>query len=514
MRLDVRRRSRLWFIAALLSLSPTSFAENPVASAEDAFGPHRANLQHTYVQRRPSTPPGGSTLDSVIHWNRIAIDASGLDHTPPAPGETRTFGEHLGPGRASRAMAIVQIAVFEAMNATQGGYRSYVGLPTVHRYFSRYVSSEAAIAQAAHDTLIAMFPSQRAILDAQLSQSLQLVRDPFARQAGALLGAAAARLILRKRAGDGADHAEPHLDTDFVMSDKAGWWRQDPVSQVPIAMGANWGHVRPFVMKKPHQFRVPPPPAMDSAEYTAAYEEVVRLGGDGVITPTQRTAEQTHIGTYWAYDGTPSLCAPSRMYNQIVVHIAQQMNSSAIETARLLALVNVSLADAGIAGWESKYYYQVWRPITAIREADEGTGPSGTGDGNPYTIGDATFMPLGAPASNLTGPNFTPPFPAYPSGHATFGGALFQTLRRFYKTDDVAFTFVSDEYNGATVDNTGQTRPLKPRSFASFSQAEEENARSRIYLGIHWSFDATEGMTQGEQIGDYVFDRVFTPVKR
>lgn len=149
------------------------------------------------------------------------------------------------------------------------------------------------------------------------------------------------------------------------------------------------------------------------------------------------------------------------------------------------------MADAGVAIWESKFHYQVWRPVTAIREADEGTGPTGAGDGNPHTIGDPTFTPLGAPASNLTGPNCTPPFPAYPSGHAGFGGALFQTLRRFYGRDNIAFTFVSDEYNGR------HARPLKPRRAASLSQAEEENARSRIYLGIHWSFDASEGITQG-----------------
>src|SRR5574339_860039 len=142
-----------------------------------------------------------------------------------------------------------------------------------------------------------------------------------------------------------------------------------------------------------------------------------------------------------------------------------------IETARLLALVNVAMADAGIAIWESKYHYQYWRPVTGIREADEQTGPSQLGDSNPATIGDITYLPLGAPASNLTGPNFTPPFPAYPSGHAGFGGALFQTLRRFFGTDNISFTFVSDEFNGVTVDNGGNVRPLLPRSFANFSQA-------------------------------------------
>ena len=151
------------------------------------------------------------------------------------------------------------------------------------------------------------------------------------------------------------------------------------------------------------------------------------------MTPTLRTTEQTEIGIYWAYDGTPSLCAPPRLYNQIAMQIADQWRSDVVELARLLALVNIAMADAGIAIWESKYHYEFWRPVTGIREADAGTGPSG-GDGNPATIGDPTSCRSARRRATCTGPNFTPPFPAYPSGHAGFGGALFQILRRFYGT--------------------------------------------------------------------------------
>jgi hypothetical protein len=172
------------------------------------------------------------------------------------------------------------------------------------------------------------------------------------------------------------------------------------------------------------------------------------------------------------------------------------------------------MADAGIAIWEAKYHYGFWRPITGIRESDQGSGPTGRGDGNAATLGDPTFMPLGAPASNLDGPNFTPPFPAYPSGHAGFGGALFQTLRRFYRTDHIAFTFVSDELNGVTEDNQGAVRPLIPRSFASLSAAEEENGQSRIYLGIHWAFDKTDGIALGRRVADEVFQHAFRPLRR
>ena len=162
------------------------------------------------------------------------------------------------------------------------------------------------------------------------------------------------------------------------------------------------------------------------------------------------------------------------------------------------------MADAGIAIWESKYHYVFWRPVTGIRESD----------GNPRTAPDPTYSPLGAPASNLAGPNFTPPFPAYPSGHAGFGGALFQILRDFYGTDRIPFTFVSDELNGETLDNEGNARPLVPRSFSSLSEAEEENGQSRIYLGIHWMFDKTEGIAQGRRVADSVFRKAFVRQRR
>lgn len=439
--------------------------------------------------------------DAVRRWNKIAIDASGFDHA--------NAREQLGPGRASRALAIVHIAMFDAVNSVVGGYQSYTGL----RAPGGPMSLRAAVSQAAHDTLANLFPSQKTTFAAHLAEELAAEPNKNARAAGVALGKQAAAAILALRGDDGSQHKEPLVNVEHPTSNLPGHWRQDPISQIPLALGAYWNGCEPFVLQTANQFRTPPPPAMDSPAYTAAFNEAKRLGGDGVTTPTERTLEQTLIGIYWAYDGTPSLCAPPRLYNQITMQIADQMGSSEIEVARLLALVNVAMADSGIAIWESKYYWDFWRPITGIREADPGTGPTGQGDSNAHTEGDLNFSPLGAPASNLTGPDFTPPFPAYPSGHAGFGGALFQTLRRFYGTDNIAFTFVSDELNGVTRDSDGNVRPLLPRSFPNLSAAEEENGQSRIYLGIHWSFDKSEGIAQGRRIADYVFDNSFVPIK-
>ena len=501
-------------LAVCASLIPfiSSAAEAPTTFRDTLGATHEAATNvPAPIFRNPR--PGSDLRSWIIHWNEVAINASGVDHTPVAPGENRVFGEQIGPGRSARAMAIVHIAMFDALIAVNGGYRSYTRMPRL----SGQVSQKAAVAYAAHDTLVALFPSQKASFDAELQDSVRRLRgSSVAIFNGVRLGKRAADAILDLRSADGSQHAEPILGVDWPASDGPGHWRQDPISLSTVALGAHWGEVRPFVMQSSSQFRAPPPPAMTSVEYTEAFNEVKRLGGDGVNTPTERTEEQSFIGVFWAYDGTPSLCAPPRLYNQITVQIAKQRGSGAIATARLLALVNIGMADAGIAIWESKFFYDFWRPVGGIREADAGTGPTQQGDGNPATLGDPNFMPLGAPGSNLHGPNFTPPFPSYPSGHGGFGGALFQMLRRFYGTDRIPFTFVSDEFNGTTRDSSGNVRPLRPlrpRSFSRLSQAEEENGQSRIYLGIHWAFDKTEALTQGERVADYVFFRAYRPIR-
>lgn len=467
---------------------------------ERVLGPfHKSEPQDKSPQRQ-EPPAGMDTAARVRYWNKVMLDANGRDHAPGLPDQV--FGEQLGPHRTSRAFAIVQIAVFDAVNAVRGGYRSYTGLEPA----DPGTSLDAAVAQAAHDTLVALYPSQQAIFRAELAADLARIPDGEAKQEGSHLGHRAARAILALRENDGSQYKEAEVGVDYSPSDQAGKWRPDPIGMSPLALGAYWGKVRPFVIKSAWQFDAASVPPLTSARYALAFDEVKRLGGDGVVTPSERTRDQTVAGIFWSYDGTPGLGTPPRLYNQIAVQLAQEKGvKDALQLARLLALVNVGLADTAIALWDTKYDNEFWRPVTAIRAADQ--------DGNPATAADPGFTPLGAPASNLSGPNFTPPFPAYPSGHAGLGGALFQMLRKYFGTDRIAFTFVSDEWNGVTRDNEGHVRPLIPRSFSSLSEAEEENGQSRIYLGIHWHFDKTRGIAQGRRIADYVYDYAFLPSK-
>lgn len=455
--------------------------------------------------------------DMVLFWNAVALNAEVVDHTPGAGVPGAGLGVNAGPVRSARALAIMHTAIFDAVNALDGSCAPYVFQGKVK--FD--ASMDAAAAEAGHDTLVALYPEQKASFDAALAQSLHGI-DHKALKRGVQLGRKAAHQVLQARAHDGDAVNDP-----YIPGTGPGVWRTDPFHPTQNAYAPDYGNVKPFGIQSGTQFQVAPPPALNSPEYAAAFNEVKSLGGDGITTPTDRTPEQTEIGIYWGYDGAPGLGVPPRLYNQIARTVAVQQGNSEVENARLFALVNVAMADAGVTSWNTKYAYDFWRPVTAIREADPapttndpGAATPLPGDGNPNTVADPNWRPLGAPASNpqlSANPNnpptnFTPPFPAYTSGHATFGAALFRTLANFYGTDNVPFTFTSDELNGVTKDASGATRPLSPRSFTSFSQAAEENGQSRIYLGIHWSFDKTQGIAQGNAIADYVFEHMMTPL--
>ncbi|MES3020170.1 MAG: vanadium-dependent haloperoxidase [Pseudomonadota bacterium] len=483
------------------------------ATAQSQLAPLPRDATPPTYQTQPGTrelplrhhaPPGPNAVARLAYWNELALRAVAADHTPAFAGGALLAAEQPGPTRSSRALAIVHIAIYDALNAIRKRYPAYSAeLPAFGDS-----SPDAAIAQAAHDALVALYPRQAVSLGARLRAELARLPDGRSKLNGVDIGRRAAAAILALRVNDGAYYTEPVVGQDYPVHSAPGQWRPDPVSQFPIALGAYWHRMVPFVLQAPTQFRPGPPPALGSEPYARAFNEVKLFGGDGHTTPTRRSAAQTAIGIYWAYDGAAWIGTPPRLYNQIALQLAlqRQRTRDPLELARVLALVNVAIADATIAVWEAKYHYDFWRPVTGVREASNGTGPTGQGDGNPATRADPGWMPQGAPASNLTGPNFTPPFPAYPSGHAGLGSATFQMLRRLYG-DGIAFSFVSDELNGVTRSSRGRERPRLPRAFASLSQAEAENGQSRIYLGVHWQFDNAAGMATGRSVADYVFER-------
>ncbi len=428
--------------------------------------------------------------DVVLEWNAIALEALKNDYNL---GHTHDQG---GPTRDSRALAIVHAAMYDAANSIKGTHTPYLAVAPN----AKGASLEAAVAQAAHDTLVQLYPSQIAMFDAALTSTIGNAPKGRAENKGIAVGQYVAAAILADRADDGSNLTQEHDPIGLP-----GHHQPDPLHPDQGFLTPKWGLVTPFAIPDMTEFLSPPPPALDSALYTAAFAEVATLGGDGDTTETLRTAEQTEIGIYWGYDGSPGLGTPPRLYNQIARTVAEQEHNKVFENARLFALVNIAMADAGIQAWDVKYVYDLWRPVVAIRAAHT--------DGNPLTDQVADWTPLGAPRSNDPGgTNFTPPFPAYTSGHATFGAATFRTLADFYGRDDISFSFTSDEFNGVTRDQDGTIRPVVTRTYDSFSEASEENGQSRIYLGIHWSFDKVQGIDAGNAIADYVFANLLLPL--
>ncbi|MBM3231356.1 vanadium-dependent haloperoxidase [Candidatus Peregrinibacteria bacterium] len=414
-------------------------------------------------------------------------------------------GLHNNPGAAPRTQAIVHAAIFDALNSITRTHEPYRTLVPVQQ---NSANIDAAVATAGYLTMKAMYPNQSEMIDEEYAVHIAEIADGPEKDLGIIVGNIVAQNIIAERTNDGSE-----IVGDYTPSDQPGFHRKDPINPEQPFWGPVWGAVTPFVLENGSQFRAPEPPALDSEEYANAYNEVKSLGGDSVNTPTDRTEEQTEIGLFWAYDGGRKMGVPPRLYNKIAHQIAIEQGNTMEDNARLFALMNLAQADAGIAAWESKYYYNYWRPVIGIRESDQGTGPSGIGDGNDATEGDTEWTPLGAPSTNNTVPDFTPPFPAYPSGHATFGASTMHLQSLFYGNDNIPFTFTSDELNGVTLDNDGSTRPLSPRSFESFTEAMEENGRSRIYLGIHWQFDADAGIEIGTNIAEYTFANFLRPTE-
>jgi vanadium chloroperoxidase len=322
---------------------------------------------------------------------------------------------------------------------------------------------------------------------------------------GHAFGRAVARQILADRAGDPDAGA-----CGYKPSSARGKHRPDPDNPGQGFHAPFYGaRSKGFAITARHELAAPP---FDNPEYLKALREVRGKGIAPELMGTlpkdieARIVDETVVGIFWAYDGASGIGTPPRLYNQIVRRVAIARNNSVADNARLFAFVNVAMADAGILAWDQKYIHDFWRPMVGIREHDRSMGPAATQADNDISDNcDTSWLPLGAPNSNRLGKNVTPPFPAYPSGHATFGAAAFHITRLFYNQGgkfsnstldkDTLFNgldFVSDEFNGVTTDNKGAVRPRHLRNFndGGLWQMIEENGRSRVDLGVHWVFDA------------------------
>jgi membrane-associated phospholipid phosphatase len=435
--------------------------------------------------------------DPILFWNQVALEANRISHT-------NGLDEQTGPTLSSRALAIVHLAMYDAYAGvdTASALPPYLaGLPAP----GPGASVDSAVAAAAHATLSSLFPGQKPFFDLVLAG----VGDPS--NAGHAFGLAVAAAIIADRAADPGG-ASP----GYTPSPHRGKHRPDPDNPGQGFHGALYGkQSKGFAITKRFELASAP---FDDNEYRNALREVRGRGIAPELIGTlpnqinRRTVDQTLIGIFWAYDGVAELGTPVRLYNQIVREVVinkpnpdSGVPNTPAQNARLFAFVNAAMADAGILAWDQKYIHDLWRPVVGIREHDISMGPASTQPDNDVSNDcDSAWLPLAAPRTNRIGKNFTPPFPAYPSGHATFGAAAFHITRLFYNeggkfNDDTLSTdtlfdglsFVSDELNGVSTDNKGTVRPRHLRNFpGGLWQMIEENGRSRVYLGVHWVFDA------------------------
>lgn len=432
----------------------------------------------------------------ILYWNAVALEANRRDFSN-VPGTDKPSPEQGGPTLSSRALAIIHLAMYDA-------HAGAVGTPaTLPPYLPGLpaagvgASPAEAVAYAAHATLTALFPRQKAFFDERLHASGASV--PGA-SAGKTFGLLVAQAILKDRGADPSAAA-----VGYIASNAPGRHRPDPANPTQGFHAPFYGAgSKCFAVSARHE--ILPPYGLGDTEYERALKQVRGKGiapelmGTVPGTYAKRTVDETLIGLYWAYDGPRELGTPPRLYNQIVREIAIQRGNNADDNARLFALVNAAMGDAGILAWDQKYIHDFWRPVVGIREHDGSMGPAApTPTHNIHNDCDPLWLPLGAPASNSADANSTPPFPAYPSGHATFGAAALHIVRRFYgvpagdRNTDTIFTgpFVSEELNGVTRDNSGVVRPRHVRMFPrGLWQMIEENGLSRVYLGVHWFFDA------------------------
>jgi hypothetical protein len=385
----------------------------------------------------------------VLDWNEIAVNSIvGIAQQRTERGTIR--------------LAMVHIAIYDALNAIAGyPFTPYTGKLDV----VLPASPDDAAATAGHDVLVALFPDQQAQLDSKYEASLASIPDAADKANGISAGRQAASAILAARAGDGRDAVVP-----YTPGSGPGVWIPTPPA-FASASGPEVASVEPWTLKTPSQFRVKPPPDLTSEKWALDYNEVKALGA---ATGSSRTPEQTDIGRFWSESTLPQW---DRAWRGISIAQGLSMN----DKARFFAVLASTASDAMIACWDSKYTYNFWRPVTAIRAGDT--------DGNPDTQPDPNWFPLVV----------TPPHPEYPSAHGCFTGATTETLKFFFSTDHFSFS----------VDSSipGLSSPV--RNYSSFSQALNEVFDARVYGGVHYRNSVRYGAKIGKKVSHYATEHFF-----
>lgn len=399
--------------------------------------------------------PFRASADVINDWWETAFDAVRVDNTCPPV--------------AARAFGIMGASMFDAVNAIDQTYEPYKFRGSS---FWGNASKEVAAATAAYVSLSNLYPKQS--FRSQYQESLAAIKGR-GKIKGIILGTLVSTRMLIWRAFDGSNRTVDYEPTDPPIP---GRWQPTPELYDPF-WGPNWGKVKPFAIESGDQFRAPEPPALDSPEYAEAFNTVKDIGFRDAPVDV-RDAEMTEIAEFWS--NQDYTLTPPGSFIDIALDVADEQGLTFDEKIRLLGLLGIAEADAGIAAWDSKVFYDRWRPSTAIKAADT--------DGNDATEPDPNWQP-----------QFDdPPFASYVSGHSAFGGAFAGVMEAFFGTDDIEFSATSDTLGPDVV-----------RYFESFSQAADENGISRIYLGVHFPFDNEIAILMGEQVGQYVFDNYMQP---
>ncbi|HSE16239.1 MAG TPA: vanadium-dependent haloperoxidase [Pyrinomonadaceae bacterium] len=389
--------------------------------------------------------------DVILHWNRVLMET------------IRTPGQQPATIMPVRSYAIMHAAMFDAVNSIDGSHTPYL----IEVPGSQNASIDAAAAQAAHDVLASLYPTRVAIFDAELATSLQGI-DEYRAQQGIRVGQIVAERVLSVRGGDGWNVTPPA----YSLPTTPGNWQPAPGS----AAFTHYPSVMPFGITSGTQFKPNAPPALTSAEYAADLNEVKEIGSANSVI---RTADQTKVAQLWAGVNTPTNFL--FVWNNVARMVALARGISTVEKARLFALTNMALHDALQTTFASKFAYGLWRPVTAIRRADE--------DGNASTTADPSWTSL----------IVNPPYPSYAGNNAAIGTSQSTILTLFFGRDDIAFQHTWEGAGGET------------RSYAGFGAMADEEARARIYGGIHFTFDNVAGQSVGRNVASYIFANVMRP---